>query len=215
MSDTTNARSDRTVLDIIREARALVARLAIEQIPPFVATWPEVMSVDRECPPSFLPVLRWIDDLPGLAEPATGPLTRLLTEAASSLQWRQSYRKEDFGAGFLERYGWSELIGSRGPVANDRIAVGFLMLGPDVHYPEHSHDAEEIYLPLAGEAEWRRGNEAWRKVKPGTPIHHSSRLVHATRTLADPLLALYLWRGGDLAQKPSIGRVRAASARGA
>lgn len=204
MDDTIEPRSGSPILDIAREARALVAGLASEFVRPFLAAWPDVRAPDRNCPPASLPVLRWLDSLPLNAAPATAGLTGLVAGAAPSLQWRQSYLEEDFGPEFLERYGWSEFIGSRGPIASDRIAIGCLMLGPATHYPEHSHDAEEIYLPLAGEALWRRGSEEWRKVRPGTPIHHVSRLAHATRTLEEPLLALYLWRGGNLAQKPRI-----------
>jgi hypothetical protein len=104
-------------------------------------------------------------------------------------------------ADFLQRYGWSELIGLRGPVASERLAAGFLLLGPLTEYARHRHAAEEIYLPLAGTALWQRGDAAWRRRAPGRPIHHPSWMPHAMRTEAQPLLALYLWRRGDLAQR--------------
>ena len=94
----------------------------------------------------------------------------------------------------------------RGPIASRRLAVGFLLLGPDVAYPLHSHEAEEIYLVLSGTAAWRRGGEPWRDEAPGALIHHPSRAPHAMRTEREPLLALYAWRGGDLAQKSTIER---------
>jgi hypothetical protein len=38
----------------------------------------------------------------------------------------------------------------------------------------------------------------------GTPIEHFAWTPHAMRTRAEPMLALYLWRGGDLAAKSTI-----------
>ena len=73
------------------------------------------------------------------------------------------------------------------------------MLGPGADYPLHAHEAEELYLPVAGTALWRRGEDAFVARLPGTPIHHPSFMPHAMRTEAEPMLALYLWRGGDLA----------------
>jgi hypothetical protein len=46
--------------------------------------------------------------------------------------------------------GFSEWIGHRGAFASDAIACGVLLLGPDTEYPDHSHEAEELYFPLAG-----------------------------------------------------------------
>jgi hypothetical protein len=90
------------------------------------------------------------------------------------------------------------LAGPGGLVASEELALGVLMLGPGIHYPTHRHPAVEIYVPLAGEAEWQKGEEPWRREPPGAVIRHESMMPHATRTLAEPLLAAYLWRG-DLA----------------
>jgi hypothetical protein len=120
------------------------------------------------------------------------------------LEWRQTYSADDFGAAFLERYGWTELIGLRGPIASERIACGFLMLGPGIDYPAHAHEAEELYLPLAGTALWRRDESDFVSRRPGAPIVHRPWEPHAVRTQAEPLLALYVWRGGELAAKSKI-----------
>lgn len=65
-------------------------------------------------------------------------------------------------------------------------------------YPLHHHPAAEAYLVLSGDAEWRRGAGRWRWEPPGSVIYHAPGVPHATRAGADPLLAVYLWRG-DLA----------------
>jgi mannose-6-phosphate isomerase-like protein (cupin superfamily) len=171
---------------------------------PFLAEWPGSDAERRQTLPRALPVLRWLDRLPSTAVTETRPLVDGLVAAAGDLAWGQTYSAADLGAGFLDRYGWSELVGLRGPIASDRIACGVLLLGPEIEYPPHSHAAEEIYLPLSGTALWLRGEEGWRQRRPGELIHHPSGIPHGMRTGAEPLLALYLWRGGSLTEKSTI-----------
>lgn len=176
----------------LRQAVAGIAAAA-----PFLADWPEGPA-RRAQVPGLLPVCRWLPDLAG------GPLVAALRRAAPRLEWRQTYGAADFGTAFLERYGWTELVGLRGPIPSDRVAAGVLMLGPGVTYPAHSHQAAELYLPLAGTALWQKGDAPFALVAPGTPILHDPWVPHAMQTGTEPLLALYLWRGGDLAAKSRI-----------
>jgi Dimethlysulfonioproprionate lyase len=125
---------------------------------------------------------------------------------AEELDWGQTYSSADFGERFLENYGYNEWIGQRGAFMSQRVACGVLLLGPDTEYPDHSHEAEELYLPLAGHAFWRSGPSDWRLRPPGEWIHHSSWTAHAMRTSQEPLLAAYLWRAGDLTAKSRIGQ---------
>ena len=170
----------------------------------FLSDWPDRHSPGRMPASSALPALRWLAPACRAGWAGAAEVLAALEAASGRLAWRQTYAAEDFGLEFLERYGWSELIGERGAIASDRIAVGFLLLGPETTYPLHSHDAEELYLPLSGAADWRRGAENWRPEPPGAPIFHQSRMPHAIRTGGAPLLALYAWRGGDLQQKSTI-----------
>ena len=123
---------------------------------------------------------------------------------ADDLDWRQTYTSADFGERFLQNYGWSEWIGKRGAFESDAIACGVLLLGPDIEYPAHSHEAEELYLPLAGHAWWRSGQSDWQLRPPGQWIRHPSWTTHAMRTSAEPLLAAYVWRAGDLTAKSRL-----------
>lgn len=127
-----------------------------------------------------------------------------LRRLARQLTWSQTYSPDDFGPGFLERYGWTELIGLRGPIRSDRLACGFLLLGPATEYPMHRHVAEEIYIPISGTASWRAGDQDWSVRPEGEIILHGSLVPHAMRTAAEPLLALYLWQDGDLVEKSQI-----------
>ncbi len=159
---------------------------------------------DRSLEPQSLAVL---DYLPRLAFMATAPYRRIidsLIEAQANLRFGQTYSEADFGAEFLRQYGWIKILGPDAYWHSSQLASGFLILGNDVTYPQHWHEAEEIYLPISGNAEWYREDQGWQRQPVGTVIHHSGGVKHGTRTIGEPLIALYLWRGGDLNQKSSI-----------
>jgi hypothetical protein len=131
-------------------------------------------------------------------------LLRTLAGAADTLHWGQTYGVADFCQAFLDNYGWVELFGTRGHFESDLMAGGFLLLGPDTDYPDHHHEAEEIYIPLTDGSLWSKRGGPHRPRNTGEIIHHPSNIHHAMRTTREPLVALYLWRGGPLAQKSTI-----------
>jgi len=171
---------------------------------PFLAAWPSKPFKNRMVFQSTLPVLSYLPDLVEDTDSETKRLVKMFKTMAVYLPWGQTYAAEDLGTAFLEKYGWTELIGLRGPIKSKDIACGFLMLGPDIEYPGHSHEAEEVYVPLSSHALWRQGNDPWVLRPNGIPIYHRSWLIHGVRTGSSALLALYLWRKGDLAQKSHI-----------
>lgn len=181
---------------LLRQVRAAFDGIAAAR--PFLADWPEV-GPHRVVQPSGLPVCRWLDGMEGAS-----PALAAIRAAAPTLRWQQTYGAQDFGADFLAGYGWSEFVGLRGPFACDRMACGVLLLAPGVVYPAHAHEAEEVYLPISGVAEWQQGDADFAPVPVGQPIHHASWVPHAMRVGSEPLAALYLWRGGDLAAKSVI-----------
>lgn len=184
---------------LVTAARALFGQ--VSEAAPFLAAWPEGAE-RRVIAAQDLPV---VAHLAGMAAPGpTAPVLDALQRAAPGLAWRQTYGTADFGADFLQGYGWSEFIGLRGPIPSTRLACGVLLLGPGITYPLHRHQAEELYLPISGTAFWRKGAGPETPVPPGRPIHHPAWMPHATRTGAEPLAALYLWQGGNLAAKSEI-----------
>ncbi len=188
----------------MRELLAAV-RGAFEAVPeaaPFLAEWPAPV-VSRVLRPAALPVCRWLEGLSGIAGRVRD----------AGLHWRQTYGAGDFGTEFLDGYGWSEFVGLRGPVASDRMACGVLVLAPGVVYPAHAHEAEEVYLPIHGVAAWMKGDQGFAPVPVRQGIHHPSWVPHAMRVGPEPLVALYLWRGGDLAATSVILDVQAAAPR--
>lgn len=158
----------------------------------------------RKLAPKSLACLSHMARLTDMAAPAERELVELVVQHADALHWAQTYSAADFGQHFLDNYGWMELFGTRGHYVNDKVAAGFLVLGPGIEYPDHHHVAGEVYIPLTGGTEWRMGDAPFRERRGGEVIHHASNVNHAMRTGSEPLLALYLWRGGPLAAKSTV-----------
>lgn len=197
------------IADLADATRAAVAALDSPLVASFLAEWPQRPRT-RRVEPRTLPVLRCLATIAEAAVADTGPqvvrdLVAAVLRSAGEMAWRQTYTQQESSADFLDNYGYAELLGLNGPQWSERLAAGFLLLGADTFYPRHRHAAEELYLPLYGRADWQQGDTVWRAREPGTLIHHRSEEPHAMRTGANPLLALYLWRGADLALKSRLG----------
>lgn len=173
---------------------------------PFLEKLPQEPFEIREVKQKYLPVLSYLSKLNAGANTITSGVVEQFQTVSNNLCWGQTYTAEDFGQTFLNKYGWAELIGLRGPIVSENIACGFLFLGSDVLYPKHSHYAKEVYIPLSSDQHtfWVQGDEAWTSRLIGKPIFHKSGITHAMKTSLSPLLALYIWYGGDLTQKSDI-----------
>lgn len=179
---------------LLAAIRALLVSRNATVLQPFLAQWPSAAST-RGVSASSLPVLRWLSGIGQHASVATSALVEAIINSASQLSWHRTYSAADVGEAFLDNYGWAEIAGMRGAVCSETVACGFLLLGPATHYRRHRHEAEEVYIPLAGTASWQRGALSWQKQTPGAVIYHASNEAHAMRTEVSPLLALYVWRG--------------------
>jgi len=198
-----HASNQEPMTDLLDQARALLTDLHASELTPFLKEWP-ASSERRTSPPSSVPVLSWLPNIQRSAAAFSAPLVDALVGAAPSLGWRRSYSPAAVGAQFYENYGWAEFAGLTGPTPSKRLACGVLLLGPHVTYPPHRHEADEIYVPLAGTAAWKHGNDGWRERLPGSVIHHAPYVPHAMQTGQEPLLALYLWRSENLAQESRL-----------
>jgi hypothetical protein len=163
----------------------------------------------RRLEPKSLPCLGQLSRAARIAGEQAAPVVRFLDERCHDFRWGQTYTNADFGQKFMDNYGWLEVFGTRGHFENRKAAGGFLVLGPNIAYPDHHHVAEEIYIPLTGGTEWRMGEGPYRRRAAGEIVHHASNVNHAMRTGHEPLLALYLWRGGPLAARSTITGARA------
>lgn len=140
-----------------------------------------------------LPVRRFWPAITAGGGALVGPLAAI----EPHLRWVQNpnYVAAPPDPNFLRNYGYVVLAGPGGLVETQNLALGFLMLGPGTHYPTHRHPAVELYIVVSGRAEWRKAEDPWRIEPPGSVIRHETMVPHATRTLSEPLLAVYLWQG--------------------
>jgi|ETNmetMinimDraft_8_1059916.scaffolds.fasta_scaffold03599_5 hypothetical protein len=195
-------------LDCTKDINNLVSeylyQINNETLSPFLENWPSKSFKYRALESTTFPALSFLPEINVNEANKANKVIQKLKDYAGNMHWRQSYNKEAFGASFLDNYAHTELIGTRGPIVSNKVASGFLLLAPNTDYPAHRHEAEEIYIPFS-EALWRQGKGSWEKKECGTIIHHKSWTPHSMRTTSGPLLALYLWHGGDLGQVPDIG----------
>ncbi|MHA1527532.1 MAG: dimethylsulfonioproprionate lyase family protein, partial [Alphaproteobacteria bacterium] len=130
-----------------------------------------------------------------LAAPGADPLTHLLAPLAPTLTWPDTSTDMIMPEGFRGRYSFTEIIAPDGMVPAVDFRFGAYLLHPHTWYPPHHHAAEELYFILSGTARWTRDGVDGQPEPPGTLIHHASHERHATRTLHEPLLALWIWLG--------------------
>jgi quercetin dioxygenase-like cupin family protein len=133
----------------------------------------------------------------------SAPFIATLQASSADLEWRRSYGERQVSKQFWNNYCWTEIFGHLGPRPSEHLSCGALILGAEVHYPSHRHEADEIYIPLVGNALWLESGR-WQRKPPGAVIHHLPNQVHAMRTQAEPLLALYLWKSDNLDQKAEL-----------
>jgi dimethylpropiothetin dethiomethylase len=131
---------------------------------------------------------------PALAAANAHLLAARLAPLARDLNWSQG-REFKMPASFQGRFAYCEIAGPDGMIPAEGLRFGAYLQHPDTWYPIHSHAAEELYFILSGTAEWTRNGADGQPERPGTLIRHASYEGHATRTLAEPLLALWAWQG--------------------
>jgi quercetin dioxygenase-like cupin family protein len=155
-----------------------------------------------ELAPVYLPAADFLTGAGANASPGTRALLELFERHKYSLRWEQSYQKQDglVPDAMLDGYAFAELIGTLGPFVSNHIRVGVAIWGPDIVYPRHHHQAEEIYLLLAGSAEFRVGDQAETTRVAGDVVYVESNSRHGFRISGQALVVIYLWRAGDLRQ---------------
>ena len=117
--------------------------------------------------------------------------------------WLATYKDEDIGDGFNQKFGSYQLIGAHGHFYSDKLNSYVLYAKKGLFYPWHHHPAEELYLIIAGEAIFEPAGRHPRRLSPGDTVFHGSNQPHAMTTEDKPVLAYVLWRG-DLKTRPVL-----------
>ena len=187
-----------SLTDLVRAHPDATVRSYFEQLQDWGSEWRHVEA-------SWLPAAERLPELHAFADAGCETLLALFARHASQLFWEQSYRREDglVGDDMLAGYGFSEVIGKRGPFVSTRVRSGIGIWGPQIDYPIHRHEAEEIYVVMSGEAEFTVGGETATR-KSGDVVHVTSMTPHGFSTHEQSLAVFYLWRAGDLRETSSF-----------
>ena len=158
----------------------------------------------RNIDPATTDALKWLPDCLAYSGNAEKSLTNAVIDMASQLHWRSPYHEEDLGADIAVGLSAMELVGPQGHFMSEDVRLGFYLQGAGLDYPAHWHMAKELYIPLTSQTLWSKDGSEHVLRGSGEIITHQSNEHHAMKTDIAPLLALWVWRGGDLRQKPDF-----------
>ena len=88
-----------------------------------------------------------------------------------------------------------ELFGPDGLVKSKSIRIGLYGMLPDSEYGVRTHPAEEIYIMLAGECFWKRGDAPYCCERSNGRSYHPSLMPHASKTEDQAFMSVYAWIG--------------------
>jgi mannose-6-phosphate isomerase-like protein (cupin superfamily) len=151
----------------------------------------------------YLPVSDFLTAALAGTNTQTHALTDLFRRENEKLKWEQTYTKADgvVSDDMLQRYGFVEIIGKRGPFVSDKVRCGIGVFGPNVQYPMHYHGAEELYFLLSGSAHFRFDDGPVEVREVGDMVYVPSMMKHGFDILDKPLVIFYIWQAGDLREK--------------
>jgi hypothetical protein len=156
----------------------------------------------RNLPPADRPVTQFLGECMDYAGKSERGLVKAVIEMAPVFSWFTSYKDADFDGHVVSKLASVELAGPRGHFMSEETRFGFFLQGSYLEYPNHRHQAEELYIPLTSGTLWSRDNADFVARQSGEIIVHTSNEQHSMTTRNAPLLALWIWRGGDFRQRP-------------
>ncbi len=116
--------------------------------------------------------------------------------AGSFARWRETYKGTDIGQDFMDRFGCYALIGGGGAFTSQQMWAWVVYMPEGLYYPWHHHPGEEMYLVLAGQAEFMAEGRPNEILRPGQTSQHRSNQPHAMQTHDHPVMAMVIWRNG-------------------
>lgn len=147
---------------------------------------------DRADPaPIRAPACDWLDDAQdrALSGPAAA-LARAFAGIAPKLAWRARQDRQSPDPEFPRAHANAVIVGDGGLEVRDDVRMGVSLLAPNTVYPDHHHPPEEVYVALSA-GEWRQEDGPWTEPGPGGLIYNPPDILHAMRSGAAPLLAIW------------------------
>ena len=165
-----------------------------EALDPFIdgVDW---QMIERNFAPAACPLSANLEQCVEHAGNGEAGLVRALVEHSSKLEW---FSTNEGKASFVE------LAGPQGQFMSDEIRLGFFVQQPGAQYREHRQEAEELIVTLTSGGLWSKDGGEFFQRKSGEIMTHEGNEFHSVKSGEAPLLALWLWRGGDLQQTPEF-----------
>ena len=88
-----------------------------------------------------------------------------------------------------------ELVGPDGLVKSESVRLGLYGMLPNSEYGVRKYPAEEIYIMLAGECFWKRGDAPYSCERSNGRSYHPSFMPHASKTESQAFMSVYAWVG--------------------
>ena len=88
-----------------------------------------------------------------------------------------------------------ELVGPDGLVKSKALRLGLYGMLPNSEYGVRTHPAEEIYIMLAGECYWKRGDAPYCCKRSNDRSYHPPLMPHASKTKDQAFMSAYAWIG--------------------
>ena len=137
------------------------------------------------------------DRPPDRAPPATtAALARALAALEPAFRWYRRVGAETHGPAFLAGHANAFVVGPGGIADPGGVSIGVSLMAPGLRYPDHHHAPEELYLVLSP-GHWRRAGTDWFEPGSGGTVHNVPDVVHAMRSGAAPLLAIWCLLDGS------------------
>jgi len=146
-----------------------------------------------ETPGTRLPVCRHFApacDATARHSPALAGLTDAFRALEPRLRWTRRPDSEALDDHFAANHASVRIVGVGGIEHSDLVTVGASLLAPHTTYPDHHHPPEEVYLVLSP-GEWRQRQDPWHAPGFGGLVHNPPDIIHAMRSLGEPLLAVW------------------------
>ena len=154
------------------------------------------LEFNRSYVANYQPVCRFLDDCLKKATSDTKEISSIPSQISSYLHWQiNTNYKGIYSDNFFQNESFVEVIGPSGLLIHSKIRVGFLLLGEEVFYPSHNHEALELYHIISGSSLWQIKEKKFTEKKPGDSSFHDIWVPHAMKTVGEPVLALFSWSG--------------------
>ncbi|WP_321937928.1 dimethylsulfonioproprionate lyase family protein [Paraburkholderia sp. J8-2] len=126
-----------------------------------------------------------LDDTTGLGDAA-----RAIKLLEPAMGWQRRTSGSNGSEDYVEKHVHGVICGPSGMESRYDVQLGFSLLAPHTRYPDHRHPPEEAYVLLsAGEFRQREGD--WFDPGIGGGLHNTPNSLHAMRSGATPLFALW------------------------